>query len=86
MTTSSFSIDKEIRDMAARRAKADRISVSAVARMLLRDYAEGRIGIGSLMTPESSSHTQVVEVDEETRCLMENVATVWKERRAACKA
>jgi hypothetical protein len=40
MATSTLSIDKEIRDMAAKRAKAEKLSVSAVARMLLRDYAE----------------------------------------------
>ena len=40
MTTTSFAIDKDIRDLAAKRAKADRLSVSVVARMLLRDYGE----------------------------------------------
>ncbi|EKE27550.1 MAG: hypothetical protein ACD_3C00193G0003 [uncultured bacterium (gcode 4)] len=52
MTTSTLSIDKEIRDMAAKRAKAEKLSVSAVARMLLRDYAEWRIIIWSRMRAE----------------------------------
>lgn len=50
MTQSTFTIDKKIRDAASRRAKVDQLSVSAVARMLLRDYAEGRIIIGTHVT------------------------------------
>jgi lambda repressor-like predicted transcriptional regulator len=38
--------------MAAKRAKAEKLSVSAVARMLLRDYAEWRIIIGSRIRTE----------------------------------
>ncbi len=45
MPTTTLSIDKDIRDLAAIRAKTDKISVSVVARMLLRDYAQGRISI-----------------------------------------
>ncbi len=43
--TTTLSIDKEIRDKAYARAKKDKLSLSAVARMLLLDYAEWRIMI-----------------------------------------
>jgi hypothetical protein len=45
MPNTSLVIDKEIRDLAAKRAKIDRISLSAITRLLLRDYAEGKISV-----------------------------------------
>lgn len=66
MATTSLSIDKDIRDLAAKRAKADKLSVSVVARMLLRDYAEGKISIGTTFNAPETYHTEIVEVDTET--------------------
>lgn len=72
----TISIDKETRDKAAERAKEEKISVSAVVRILLNDYAEGKIQIGTRV-PTDIQMTEV-EVDEETQALMDNVIKLWE--------
>ena len=42
----TLAIDKEIKAKASRRAKQEFLTISAVVRILLNDYAEGRIDIG----------------------------------------
>lgn len=73
--TTTLSIDKEIRDKAYLKAKSDKISLSAVARMLLLDYAEWRITIWARM----SSNIQVsdIEVDDEIQQKMDNLSVLW---------
>ena len=73
MTISTLSIDKEIRDSAARRAKEDKLSVSAVARMLLRDYAQGRISITASFGSSETYHAEFIEVDDELQKEMDKV-------------
>ncbi|EKD93370.1 MAG: hypothetical protein ACD_28C00161G0003 [uncultured bacterium] len=75
MTTTSISVDKKIRDKAAAKAKNDMISLSAVVRILLIDYAEDKIRIGSQSNQEFT--IQRIEVDNETQSLMEDVITEW---------
>ena len=82
MTTSSLSIDKDIRDHAAKRAKADKLSVSAVARMLLRDYAEGKISIGSTFSAPETYHTEFIAVDDEIQETMDNIVSLWNHKKA----
>lgn len=45
MSHTTLSIDKTIYQESAKRAKSQGLSTSAVARMLLKAYAEGRIDI-----------------------------------------
>ncbi|MBI4235538.1 hypothetical protein HY604_04535 [Candidatus Peregrinibacteria bacterium] len=47
---STISIDKKTKDKAAKRAKNDAIPVSTVVRILLSDYADGKIIIGTKMS------------------------------------
>ena len=77
MTQSTFTIDKKIRDAASRRAKMDQLSVSAVARMLLRDYADGHITIGTHIT---STHERI-SVDPETQSKMDAISSRWKSKK-----
>lgn len=76
----TISIDKEIRDRAATRAKREKISVSAIVRILLNDYADGKIQIGSRM-PEVTQVTSI-EVDQETQELMDSVMDEWNKSAA----
>jgi hypothetical protein len=46
-TQTTLSIDKETKNLASRKAAHQHMSVSAVARILLRDYASGKLEIGS---------------------------------------
>lgn len=73
--TTTLSIDKEIRDRAYLKAKADKISLSAVARMLLLDYAEWRITIWTRIN--SNIQFSDVKVDDETQQKMDNLSILW---------
>lgn len=80
MTTTTLSIDKDIRDLAAKRAKADKMSVSVVARMLLRDYGEGKISIGSTFSHSETYHTEFIEVDNEIQKTMNSIGSLWNKK------
>ena len=82
MTTTTLSIDKDIRDLAAKRAKVDKMSVSVVARMLLRDYAQGKISIGSTFSTSETYHTEFIEVDNETQKTMNSIGSLWNHKKA----
>jgi len=43
----TLSIDKDTKKLAAKKASQQKMSVSTVARILLRDYAAGKLEIGS---------------------------------------
>lgn len=81
MATTSLSIDKDIRDLAAKRAKTDKLSVSVVARMLLRDYAQGKISIGSTFSTPETYHTEFIEVDNEIQKTMDNIGSLWNHKK-----
>lgn len=81
MTTTTLSIDKTIRDHAAKRARIDQISLSAVARMLLRDYADGKINIGATVANAEIFKAETVEVDTETQAMMDEISILWKNRK-----
>lgn len=57
----TISIDKETKERAAERAKKDRISVSVIARILLNDYADGKISIGSRVVLTENGYTPEFE-------------------------
>ncbi len=73
--TTTVSIDKEVRDLAAAKAKTDKLSVSAVIRILLVDYAKGKINIGTHLASESE--IEIIEVDQSTQKLMDKVVAEW---------
>ena len=81
--TTTLAIDQEVRDRAARQAKIDKLSVSAVARILLLDYAEGRIQIGARVQSQKQEEPDFtvkwvpLEVDDETQSKMEDVFVEW---------
>jgi hypothetical protein len=75
MATTSISVEKSIRDQAASKAKEDMISFSSVVRILLRDYATGKIRIGT-QTVEPF-HIEKIEVDDETQGLMDEVVAAF---------
>lgn len=74
----TISIDKEIRNRAAKRAKQEKLSISAIVRILLTDYAEGKIQIGARF-PQLIQMSSI-EVDEETQNLMDNTIRLWRKK------
>lgn len=58
---STISIDKPTKDRAGKRAKKDRITISAITRILLNDYADGKITIGSKVVVTENGFTPEFE-------------------------
>lgn len=77
--TTSISIDKNTRDRAAAQAKEDKLSMSAVMRILLSDYAEGKIEIGTRI--QDQTDVQVIKVDKKTQGLMDEVIHEWRKAK-----
>lgn len=72
----TISIDRATREQVGKRASADKLSVSAVARMLLADYAAGRLTIG--VQVEEPLRAESVAVDADTQALMDNAVRAWR--------
>ncbi len=67
----TLAIDKSIKDKASLRAKKDSLSVSAVARILLADYAAGKIEIGVRPAPVTEWKLSPEMADEILRTLQD---------------
>lgn len=74
----SISIDKEIKDKAMQKAKTDNLPISLVIRLLLLDYANGKIKIGTQTADVAKA--EFIEVDDETQKLMDDVITTWDKK------
>lgn len=74
----SISIDKEIKDRAMQKAKTDNLPLSLVIRLLLLDYANGKIKIGS--HPVEVEKVEVVEVDDEIQKMMDDIMKKWHKK------
>ncbi len=68
----SIAIDAQTRDRAAKRAKAERLPLAAVVRLLLNEYADGRLSIGV------RSFSEVVPIDAKTQQKMDKVVEQWR--------
>ncbi len=83
MTTSIY-IDDDIKQKATQLARKNRLSFSAVVRILLSDYSEGRIVIGARSISQSLpryDHTEEIAVDQETQTKMDDVVTLWRNKK-----
>ncbi|MBI1813113.1 hypothetical protein HY285_03560 [Candidatus Peregrinibacteria bacterium] len=70
----SIAIDGQTRDRAAKRAKAQRLPLAAVVRILLNDYADGRLNI------ETHTIAESIPVDARTQKSMDKVVQQWRAR------
>lgn len=78
MATSIY-IDAETKRLAAQKAKEDKLSFSAVVRILLSDYAEGKIRIGAQTVPHYQF--EQVSVDQKTQKQMDSVIKKWRKTK-----
>lgn len=72
----SIAIDKITRDRAAKRAHTERMPLAVVVRVLLTDYAEGRISIGTRSQSEVTAET--ISVDTPIQKKMDSVIHQWR--------
>jgi hypothetical protein len=75
MTTSLY-IDQKTKQKAAQKAKKDQLSFSAVVRILLSDYADGKIVIGA--RPVAHYEVSEISVDPETQSKMDGIVKKWR--------
>ncbi|PIZ75105.1 hypothetical protein COY05_05095 [Candidatus Peregrinibacteria bacterium CG_4_10_14_0_2_um_filter_38_24] len=75
----SIAIRKDIRDQASQKAQTDGLSISAVVRILLLDYANGRIEIGS--RSNTNIAVEKIEVDSKTQKMMDDVILEWNKNK-----
>ena len=71
MTT--IAIDSETKNRAAKRAKKDHLSLSAATRILLNDYAEGKIEIKTHVVTIEDDRPTKAEIDEMLQESMESI-------------
>lgn len=71
----SIAIDKITRDRAAARAKTERMPLAVVVRVLLTDYAEGRLSIGAHTQQEVIARS--IPVDKATQAKMDSIVAEW---------
>lgn len=58
---STISIDTATKNRASKRAKKERMNISFITRVLLNDYADGKITIGSQMAVTENGFTPAFE-------------------------
>lgn len=75
MTTSIY-IDDKTKQMATKKAKEDRLSFSAVVRILVSEYAQGKIVIGARSVP--TYEVSEVDVDAKTQKKMDSIVSKWR--------
>lgn len=78
MTTSLY-IDKDTKEKAAKKAKKDQLSFSAVVRILLSGYADGQIIIGAHSV--NNYEVSTIGVDSETQSKMDSIAKKWRNKK-----
>ena len=74
----SIAIDKMTRDRAAKRAQSERMPLAAVVRVLLNDYADGRLSIGVRLA--STVLAEAVPADSHTQRKMDDVVSKWRDK------
>lgn len=70
-------VQRDVKNLAAQRAKKEGLSLSTVAKFLLQGYADGKVNIGLIVgNPEVSR----VELDNETQDLLDNSMKQWRHK------
>lgn len=73
MTTSLY-LDQETKKKATKKAKQDKLSFSAVVRILLTEYADGKIVIGVRSVSE-------IPVNTATQSKMDSIIKKWRNKK-----
>lgn len=80
---STIMIKKSVKDLAAKKAKQEGLSLSTVTRFLLQGYAEGKLNIGLVVEPiVSIDKTEKITLDTKTQSKINNTAKKWRQKVA----
>jgi len=72
-------VHKSVKDLAAKKAKAEGLSLSAVARFLLQGYADGKLNIGLVV---GDQEIQRVDLDSQTQKILDDSVKKWRHKFA----
>jgi hypothetical protein len=77
-------IQKNVKDLAARRARKEGLSLSAVTRFLLQGYSDGKLNIGLLLNNNVSiDKIEKIDLDISTQSRVNDSAKKWRNKIAA---
>lgn len=76
---STIMVHKSVKDLAAKKAKAEGLSLSTVARFLLQGYAEGKLNIGLVI---GEPEVQQVSLDSQTQKKLDDSVKKWRHKFA----
>lgn len=78
---STIMVQKSVKDLAAKKAKKDGLSLSTVTRFLLQGYSEGKLNI-SLTVRDDVEVTEVhhVSLDKETQDRLDFSVSKWRNK------
>jgi len=81
---STVMVQKSVKDLAARKAKNEGVSLSTIVKFLLKGYVEGKVNIG-LVVEENMKVTKIerIPVDAETQELLNNSVRKWRHKFSA---
>ncbi|MCK5461291.1 hypothetical protein KAI58_04880 [Candidatus Gracilibacteria bacterium] len=78
---STIMVQKSVKDIAARKAKQEGLSLSVVTRFLLQGYAEGKLNIGLVLGNNVSiNKTEIIDLDTSTQSKINNSAKKWRSK------
>jgi len=78
---STIMVQKNAKDLAAQRAKSEGLSLSAVARFLLKGYADGKLNIGLIVEDNINiTPPQLVPLDPTTQNKMNASVKKWRNK------
>ena len=78
---STIMVQKSVKDEAAKRAKSEGLSLSAVTRFLLKEYSNGKLNIGVTINESIKvSDIQNIELDSQTQQKLDASVSSWRDK------
>lgn len=72
-------VQRDVKDLAAQRAKKEGLALSTVTKFLLQGYAEGKVNIGIVV---GNPEVKRVDLDHETQEVLDNSVKQWRHKFA----
>jgi len=74
-------VQKSIKDQALKKAKSEGFALSTIVKILLQDYVQGQIRIGTFSNNDVKvNKVEVLDVDKETQEIMNNAVKKWRHK------
>jgi hypothetical protein len=78
---STIMVQKSVKDLAARKAKEEGLSLSTVTRFLLQGYADGKVQIGLILNQDVEvTKIETIDLDSETASRINSSVKKWRNK------